>query len=63
MKIKVIRKDRNLSYTIDIGESKYPWQLREAYQQALLLEGYTQEMVNEVFNIVPDCAHNSREKE
>ena len=40
--------------TIDTTTCHYPYAIREALEQALLLDGYTQKMVDEIMNRFTD---------
>lgn len=40
--------------TIDTRTCNYPYAIREALEQALLLDGYTQNAINEIMNRVTD---------
>jgi hypothetical protein len=54
MEIIINRNSREESQsakvTIDTSDCHYPYAIREAFEQALLLDGYTKEVINEVFN-------------
>lgn len=59
MIIKVIRERAGNEITIDTAKCQYPWALREAIELALSLDGYSQDMINEVFGIMPDVVEEN----
>lgn len=56
MIITVKQKRGQVTYTVDTSEAQYPWQYRDAIQQALLLDGLEQGTINEIFNQCQDKA-------
>lgn len=54
MKIIIERKER-AEVTIDTENCVYPWSLRQAFEEALRIEGFEQSMINEIFGIMPEA--------
>lgn len=48
--------------TIDTRTCHYPYAIREALEQALLLDGYTQNAINEVLNRTADTCRPEQPK-
>jgi len=53
MKIIIERQGR-AEVVIDTKSCNHPWAFREAIQEALQIEGFDKDMINEIFGIMPD---------
>lgn len=54
MKIIVKQDEQSAEYIINITEGLYPTNIREAIKIALELEGYHNDTIREIFDIMPD---------
>lgn len=54
MKIIVKRNEQQAEVTFDLKDVIYSYAIREAIQTALKIEGFTQDCINEVFNLNQD---------
>jgi glutaminase len=49
-----ITTKQGIKYNIDTEEAHSFYSIRKAFEQALLLEGYSQEYINQTLNSQPD---------
>lgn len=61
MKILIECKEEGLKYKVDISNCEYPWAIRKGIQESLRLGGYSEDMINEVFYIMPEMYNNLEE--
>jgi hypothetical protein len=54
MKI-TIERPNHATAIIDTANCIHPWAYRSAIEEALRLEGLSQEMINEIFGIMPEA--------
>lgn len=54
MKIIIKRDDQKPKITIDFKGVYHAYAIKDAFINALLMEGFSQELINEVFNIQQD---------
>ena len=62
MKIKIHNKRQETTYTVEIVNARYPWQLRDAFSKAMELDGYDQSTIDEVFNRQQDMKVEPKEE-
>ena len=55
MKIIVKRNEQEAEVTIDLKDVYHPYAIRDAIQLALEIDGFTEEIIAEVFNQMPDA--------
>jgi len=49
-----IVNQQGIKFTINTDEAHSFYGIKKAFEQALLLEGYTKEFINQIFNEHPD---------
>lgn len=54
IKIIIKRNEQQVEHTIDMTDCDYPYAIREALELALQLEGYSEEVIKEVFEMQKD---------
>ncbi len=54
MKITIKDAYKGITYEVDLSEVQYPWQIREGIRRALSLNGFGEDIIDEVFGIMPD---------
>lgn len=54
MKIIVKRNEQQAEVTFDLKDVIHSYAIREAIQTALKIEGFTQDCINEIFNLGED---------
>jgi hypothetical protein len=60
MKIIVKRNRQQSKVIFDLKDVHFPYAIREAIISALLIDGFTQETIDEVFNICQDAKCESK---
>jgi len=63
VEIKVNHLRNQLSYSINLSDAIYPWQIREGIQEALRLAGYDEGTIDEVFHQMPDMEQSGMDME
>ncbi len=61
MKIIVKRNEQNPEITIDLKDVHYAYAIRNALMLALQIDGFTQETINDVFNLGEDVKCQAEE--
>src|SRR6478752_2134413 len=56
MTIAINDSYKGLQYRVDLIDAHYFWQIREGIQKALSLAGHSEDMINEVFNIMGEAS-------
>lgn len=62
MKIEIYNKRQETTYTVEVVNARYPWQLRDAFSKAMELDGYDQSTIDEVFNMQRDLKEAVKEE-
>ena len=53
MKIIIKRNDQSPEHTIDMKDVDHAYAIRDAFKSAMVIDGCTTELINDVFNETP----------